>query len=253
MLKYKTMIQLIFFLLSFSAFAEFRTFREAKKALTIIHSENPVTLYCGCRYSKKVVDLKSCGYIPHKKNAKNTTEMQFEHVVPAESFGKSFAEWRQGSPKCLDLRKKKSYKGRKCAQKNAEFAKMEADPYNLYPEVGELNQIRSNFSMAAIPVTERNNKTISFGGCQAAVHDRKFEPMDQAKGMVARIYMYMDLTYPGRGIISAKNEKLFETWDKKFPVTEWECRRARLIEAVHKQPNPILQMACLGMGQKKAP
>src|SRR5699024_5720450 len=117
-------------------------------------------------------------------------------------------------PKCFDRKKKRAFKGRKCARRNPLFAKMEGDLYNLYPEVGELNGLRSNFSMAMIP---RSPKTTSFGKCQAKIEDRKFEPMDAAKGLVARTYMYMDKTYPGRGIISGKNAKLFEAWNKMYP------------------------------------
>lgn len=244
------MINIIFALFAFSAFAEIDTFREAKKALQELHKDHAETLYCGCKYKNKKVDLDSCGYIPHK-DKKRAARLEWEHVVPAHAFGKSFVEWRSGSPKCLNIKKKKLFKGRKCARRNPQFRKMEADLYNLYPEIGELNGIRSNFSMASIPTSERTQKAITFGGCKAVVQDRKFEPMDQAKGIVARIYMYMDQTYPGRGIISNKNQKLFEAWDKTFPVTQWECERAKKIEEIQKRANPILKTACLKFHFKK--
>jgi deoxyribonuclease-1 len=39
-----------------------RNFQEAKKIARIIFSENPVTLYCQCRYDASFkVDLASCG------------------------------------------------------------------------------------------------------------------------------------------------------------------------------------------------
>ena len=100
--------------------------------------------------TKKEVDFTSCGYMPQKDN-KRAHRIEWEHVVPAEAFGQSFKEWREGHPDCVDNRGK-SFKGRKCAEKvNPEFRQMQADMYNLYPAVGEVNGLRSNYSMAMIP------------------------------------------------------------------------------------------------------
>lgn len=221
---------------------QIKNFSKAKHELHLVHQENPVTLYCGCKYSGKIVDLKSCGYKIHK-NAKRAAQLEWEHVVPAHAFGQSFKEWREGDPKCID-KKKKKFKSRKCAQTNEVYARMEADMYNLFPEIGELNGLRSNYSMAAIGHQNLTKTGITFGECKAIIQDRKFEPMDLAKGVVARTYMYMDQAYPGRGIISNKNQKLFEAWDKMYPVKEWECERARKIKAVQGNENPILGKAC---------
>lgn len=237
--------QLLFFILLFTALpatARIDNFSEAKRVLPLIHASNPVTLYCGCRYSGKYIDLKSCGYVPHK-DSNRAQRLEWEHVVPAHAFGQSFVEWREGSPECMSRKKKKMIKGRKCAQKNKQFAQMEGDLYNLYPEVGELNGLRSNFSMAAFSKSEKA-QGISFGACSAVVHDRKFEPMDRAKGIVARVYMYMEKTYPGRGIISTKNAKLFGAWNKMYPVTAGECERAKKIKLITSRSNPILESVC---------
>lgn len=228
------------FFYSFTALAEIKSFREAKKVLPQIFQDHKTTLYCGCKYTKKTADLKSCGYLP-QKDFKRAQRIEWEHIVPAHAFGQAFVEWREGGKKCFDRKKKRSFKGRKCARTNTLFSKMEGDLYNLYPEVGELNGLRSNYSMAMIPYSP---KAITFGKCTAKIEDRKFEPMDAAKGIVARTYMYMNQTYPGRGIISGKNSKLFEAWDKMYPVTEWECIRAKRIEKIQKSENPILKAAC---------
>ena len=70
------------------------------------------------------------------------------------------------------------------------------------------------------------------------------EPMDLDKGVVARTYMYMDLSYPNRGIISDKNRKLFDVWDKLYPANKWECERARIIESMQGNQNQILEARC---------
>jgi deoxyribonuclease I len=221
--------------------AKILSFKEAKPLLEKIHTHHQYTLYCGCKYSGKTVDLKSCGYKVHK-DAKRAARKEWEHVVPAEAFGKSFAEWRTGSPNCIKRGKK--YKGRKCARKNPVFAKMEADLFNLYPEIGELNGLRSNYSMTAFGKRERRPSSKTFGECKAIVSDRKFEPMDMAKGIVARTYMYMHKAYPGKGIISEKNTKLFGAWHQMFPVTEWECKRARAIASVQGNVNEFVEKDC---------
>nr|BFD64859.1 deoxyribonuclease I [Bdellovibrio sp. HM001] len=195
------------------------------------------TVYCGCVVKGKKVDLASCGYKP-QKNSSRSTKMEFEHVVPAEAFGQSFAEWRNGSPKCFKKGKKMS--NRKCAGTNPLFAKMEGDVYNLFPEIGELNMLRSNYSMAQL-----SGASGKFGKCAVKLEDKKFEPSDSAKGVVARTYMHMEARYPGRGIISSKNEKLFQAWDKMFPLTKQECKRWEKLKAITGQAH-ALSSRCKG-------
>lgn len=218
-----------------------KNFRQAIKIAARLHAENPVTIYCGCRFEGKVIDIASCGYRSRSKK-KTATQLNWEHVVPAENFGRSFVEWREGVPACR--KKGKMKKGRKCAERNPEFNHMEGDLYNLWPEIAELNQLRKNYNMAALGGAVANPPHASFGGCQAVISERKFEPMDRAKGIVARTYMYMNQAYPGRGIISDKNQKLFEAWDKQFPVTDWECKLAKKIRAAQGNENPILLDRC---------
>ena len=214
-------------------------FPQAKRFALEIHKDHPFTIYCNCQYEGHTINLKSCGYQVHK-DPKRAARLEWEHVVPAEAFGQSFSEWREGSPRCMKHGKK--YKGRKCAENNPEFARIEADLYNLWPEIGELNGLRNNYSMEELGAEKAGQG--DFGGCRAKIADKKFEPMASAKGRVARVYMYMDLTYPGRGIISEKNRKLFEAWDKQHPADTWECERAKKIKAVQRNENPILNSRC---------
>lgn len=215
-------------------------FRVAKTIATRLHAARGLTLYCRCQYLKKVIDGESCGY-RSPRDPVRAKRLEWEHVVPAEAFGQSFVEWREGSPLCK--KKGKRFRGRKCAEKNPEFARMEADLYNLFPEVGEVNGLRSNFSMAEVSALGKF-AGISFGKCRARIFQSKFEPMDFAKGTVARTYLYMDHAYRGHGIISDKNRKLFEAWDKTYPVEPWECELYREIRKVQKNENPILSKRC---------
>ncbi len=189
-------------------------FSEAKKLAIKIHKDNRVTIYCPCKYTGRVVDLKSCGY-QVASDVKRAGRLEWEHVVPAEAFGQAFTEWREGAPQCYKKKTGKAFNGRKCAETNSDFAHMEADLYNLWPIIGELNGLRSNYSMAEVAGDAK-----TFGGCKAKILERKFEPMDADKGIVARDYIYMDLNYPGKGIFSGKNKKLFEAWDAQYPIAD---------------------------------
>ena len=214
------------------------SFSKSKKLLLKLYKDKPVTLYCGCFYKGKKPNLFSCGYIP-KKNNKRANRIEWEHVVPAHAFCQSFSEWRNGHPKCFRKNGKK-FKGRKCAEKmNEEYRRMQADMYNLYPAIGEVNGRRSNYSMAIIKGEKRE-----FGKCDVEIKNRKVEPREEIRGEIARTYLYMDSVYPGRGIISNKNRKLLDAWNQSDPVDEWECERARRIETIQDNINEIVMGKC---------
>lgn len=215
------------------------SFSKAKRTLLGIYHRHRETFYCGCAYDEsKRVDHTSCGYVPIK-DTKRSRRIEWEHVVPAEAFGQSFPEWREGHPKCVD-RRGRSFKGRNCARKaSMAFRRMEADMHNLVPAIGEVNARRSNFSMAMIAGEDR-----AFGACDVEIADRKVEPRPHVRGDVARTYLYMDAAYPGRGIVSRKNRRMFEAWATADPVDPWECERATAIAAVQGNTNAIVQQAC---------
>jgi deoxyribonuclease-1 len=74
-----------------------------------------------------------------------------------------------------------------------------------------------------------------FGACDVEIAERKIEPRPEIRGDIARIYLDMEASYPGRGIISDKNRPLFEAW---------ECERERRIAALQGNHNSFVAMAC---------
>ena len=112
------------------------------------------------------------------------------------------------------------------------FRYMEADLYNLQPAITEVNRLRLNYAMAMIEGEAR-----TFGSCDLDIEDRKVEPRPDIRGDIARTYFYMDAAYPGRGVISDKNRKLFEAWDREHLVDAWERERVRRIERLQGNPN----------------
>jgi deoxyribonuclease-1 len=219
------------------------SFAQAKKLVFAIARDNPRTFYCNCAFQGKEVDAASCGYKPARDSVR-ARRVEVEHVVPAENFGRSFVEWREGHPECIRPGGR-PYKGRRCAQKtNALYRLMEADLYNLYPVIGELNADRSNYRFGIIDGEERR-----YGSCDFEVEGHIVEPRPEIRGDIARIYFYMDWAYPGRGIVGKKARKLFEAWDKEDPVDAPECARAQRVEQVQGNANPFVKDACASLNR----
>jgi len=80
--------------------------------------------------------------------------------------------------------------------------------------------------------------------CDVEIKNKKVEPKESIRGEIARTYLYMDSVYPGRGIISKKNRKLFDTWNQSDPVDEWECERAKRIEKIQGNRNEVVMRDC---------
>ena len=225
-----------------------QSFNQAKKLLEReVVFDRRVTLYCGVNFDGHKNTKLPAGF-ESPAHQKRAHKIEWEHVVPAENFGRAFSEWREGSPMCID-NKGKAFKGRKCAEKvNTEFRYMQSDMYNLYPAVGSVNAERGNknFEMMSKSVPSR------FGVCEMKIAGDKAEPPASAKGAVARTYKYMEYAYP-RYHMSSSQKRLMDTWDKQHPVEQWECTRAMRIEQLQGNENPIVKQACIakGMWRKK--
>lgn len=243
-------MSLIMFILFFScnSFAQnqkISSFGNAKSKLRSIYGNKNHTFYCNCPYQKKSIKLKKCN-LSLKKFKKRSKRLEWEHIVPAHAFGQSFIEWRNSKSVCgfkvTKKGKKKKISSRKCAKRNKLFKFMEADIYNLVPAIGSVNALRSNFSMA-------NLKKSDIDICPGVMKKkRNFMPANDKKGDVARIYMYMDSTYPNRGIISKKRRKLFKVWDQLDPVDMEECTLIKLKQKYQVNKNNIVLSRCKAKG-----
>ncbi len=108
------------------------SFSKAKKNLERdVYMDHRETIYCGAKFDAKKNVIPPAGFTTtkHKKQAKR---IEWDHVVPADNFGRTFSEWRDGYSQCVNS-KGKVFKGRKCAEKmNKEYRLMQADMYNLF-------------------------------------------------------------------------------------------------------------------------
>ena len=217
------------------------SFSHAKKMLSQVYADHRVTFYCGATYDAQGNVTLSEGF-ETPKHEKRADKIEWEHALPAENFGQTFVEWREGAPECVDNRSK-AFKGRKCAEKvNAEYRMMQADMYNLFPAIGAVNALRSNFNYAMLA-----GEPATFGSCDMKISGNKAEPPARARGQIARTYFYMQDSY-SRYHMSSQQEQLMKAWDKQYPVDKWECIRAKRIEAMQGNENKFVKVPCQAAG-----
>lgn len=194
---------------------------------------NRKTFYCGCAYSRAGnIDASSCGYIPKSPDNKRSHRVEWEHIVPVSVIGQGRACWAKGDPECVSA-EGKPYRGRKCCQKvDAEFRRIEADPYNIVPAIGALNADRQNFPYSEIPGEKRE-----YGACDFEV-DRKrkiVEPAVLLRGFIGRTWLYMHRTYSVP--VPVEDLKLYQAWANLYPPEQWELDRKKRISKATGQEN----------------
>lgn len=221
---------------------EIQSFSQAKRTLEkFVYNKNRTTLYCGATFDAKKQVIPPKGFTT-TKYVKRAKKVEWEHVVPAENFGRTFSEWRNGHKQCINS-KGKSFKGRRCAEKvNTEYRYMQSDMFNLYPAVGAVNALRSNYSFTMLPAVKSN-----FGSCAMKIDSRKAEPPTAARGQIARTYLYMNDVYALYNMSKSQNQ-LMTAWDKMYPVDAWECARTKKIASLQKSENDVVMSRCKAVG-----
>ncbi len=239
----KTILSLLFAILAtpivLASNQEIKSFNNAKKTLEKqVYNNHRQTIYCGAAFDTKKQVIPPQGFTTTKYH-KRAKKIEWEHIVPAENFGRTFTEWRNGHKQCVNS-KGKAFKGRKCAEKvNTEYRYMQADMFNIYPAIGAVNALRSNYNFTMLPAAQSD-----FGSCKMKIDNRKAEPPEAARGRIARTYLYMEDTYK-RYSMSKSQRKLMNAWDKMYPVDVWECARANKISKLQKSDNNIVKSQCL--------
>lgn len=191
-----------------------------------IYKDHTIAFYSGCRFYAQqkllVPNWASCGY-QARKNPARAQRIEWEHVVPAWTFGHQLQCWQQG--------------GRaNCRDNNAEFRQMEADLHNLVPAIGELNGDRSNLPYGIV-----NGESRAYGqkvNMEIDFKTRTAEPPDSVYGDVARINFYMQMRY--KLTLSKQQVQLFTAWNNLDPVDAWEKQRNELILKAQGNFNPYV-------------
>lgn len=214
-----------------------RNYRGASQVLAQVYTGDLAKdLYCGCPYSgKQNIDTVPCGFRPRenprRKSYKRARRIEWEHIVTAHNMGHFRQCWRDG--------------GRKnCTYNDPTFEMMEGDLHNLYPAIGEINGDRSNFMYSQWT----SSPEPMYGSCETVVDFKlkKVQPRKEIRGLIARVHFYMENQYAIK--LSNQDRKLFEAWDKMYPVTKEECERDRRIEKKQGNRNPFVEKACKELG-----
>ncbi len=187
-------VSILLLTLTISLFAN--DFSKSKKILLKqIYHDNKISFYCSNPYEITRVKNKEVTlivqddkyYTPRNAFTKGGKEnvraqrIEWEHVMPAENFGRHLPCWKEG--------------GRKACSKDKLFNLMEADMHNLVPAIGEVNGDRSSFRFGAdLP------KKGMYGNCEFEVDfkNKRAYPKQYIRGDIARINFYMSDKYnPG--------------------------------------------------------
>lgn len=188
-----------------------------------------------------MIDKASCGYIPRKVHTKKgkvnirAKRIEWEHLIPAENFGRAFSCWREGNSACVTA-KGKTYKGRRCCEKvNKEYRIMQADMHNLFPAIGELNADRSNHKFDfELPAQSQ------YGECKFEVDfkAKRAKVREEIRGVIARDYLYFNKQYNMK--LSKQEKQKFEAWHKMYPANEWEIERNKRITKIQGNSNEFI-------------
>lgn len=212
------------------------SFAQSKKLLLKkVYFDNQITFYCSNPYELKRVDNKEKSlivrddkfYSPRNAFTKSgkvnerTERVEWEHIMPAENFGRQLPCWRNG--------------GRKACGKDDTFRVMESDMYNLVPSIGEVNGDRSNYRYGA-----DKPKIGQYGNCnfQVDFEANRAYIKDDIKGDIARVYFYMSKKYNIN--LSDQERKMMEAWNKQDPVSEWERIKNDRVEKLQGNRNEFV-------------
>ena len=204
-----------------------------------VYRDHALTFFCEGSFNDKGELILPQGFATrsHEKAL-----LVWGHIVPVASFGPAFPEWAQGHSQCLD-NKGIVFKGQACAEKTSkEFRQMLADMYNIFPMIKEVSSFRGDYGFGLV-----SGVSSSFGACQMKIGGRRVEPPAAVRGQIARTYRYMAANYPQFAMSSYRFD-LMDSWDNLYPVTRWECTRARRIEALQGNENTFVKFPCLKKG-----
>ncbi|MCW8410484.1 endonuclease [Legionella sp. PATHC035] len=193
------------------------SFSESKIIAAQFLMKHHETIYFPCTNGDKKVGLASCG-MPAEDSMKHAFCIQWKHVMAAEYFGRPFEYWREPM---MEEDHRRPYKGRRCCEKfDEQLPHVEADLYNLWPEIRMMNQAHSNYQLSGL------HQQIDYLGCAMKIDKGSHcaVPPDSAKGVVARTFLFMAEHY---GLtLSPSQKKLFIAWNKAFKPNLWEKQLA---------------------------
>ena len=143
----------------------------------------------------------------------------------------------------------------------SEASPMKSDVVHVLPTDGYVNNRRSSYPLAEVNNVEYSSKNnySKLGSCKTSGYSGKvFEPNDEIKGDMARIYFYMATCYQDRIANWTKGESqkvfgnssypglrdwvlaMFVEWSKQDPVDAREIARNNAVKEVQGNRNPFV-------------
>lgn len=228
---------LLLFIAVFAGYPRTTSLEQITKKLQGIYADHRVTFFSGCAYQENMEVGQGC-----RAAKASQQQVGWEYLVPVETYGKKLKAWTHGNPACKD-ENGRPYRGQACAAKvNNDFRRMESDLYNIVPEILEVKQLHRNYAIGAVP-----DGSFIFSSAQMKLGDNQIEPADRIKGDVARIYLYMDATYPDAKILYPALKETMLKWSELDPVDAWECEKARRIAKTQGNENAFIEGPCAAL------
>ena len=236
--NYYQKIAAILFIIILSINLNATSFSQSKKILlNKIYFDNQYTFYCGNPYkideingkdkaliikNKKYYSSRNDSFFSFFDNNERAKIVEWEHIMPAENFGRHLPCWKEG--------------GRKACAKDETFKTMESDMHNLVPAIGEVNNDRSNFRYGA-----KLPSIGLYGNCEFEVdfEAKRAYPRSEIRGDIARIYFYMSEKYNIK--LSKQERKMMEIWDKEDLTSDWERIKNKRIEEIQGNSNRFIE------------
>ncbi len=213
------------------------SFNKAKEVLPGLYRslDRPVTLYCGCP-----IAFDGNYYYPVMKKClqdsgldEDRPRLNVEHIVPAWRLGQNGERqcWLEG-------------KRNNCTRTDKRFSLMEGDLHNQAYVIRAANDERGHAEFGEAAGKSAKTRTCALRYWQTSQGEMA-EPPAEAKGIIARAYLYMAKEYGTDGMKLTKREKkLYKAWNEKYPPDESECQRNALIEEIQGNDNPFITEKC---------
>ncbi|WP_392537292.1 endonuclease [Legionella sp. 227] len=216
-------VMLLCFISSFIYAQTPETFSQSRITAAQFLQNHPETIYCPCSDGDKEVSLAGCG-MQAEDSMKRAFCIGWKQVMAAEYLGQPFEYWREPIEEDNNGR---PYEGRRCCEKfDEQLRHVEADLYNLWPEIGIMNKAHSNYQLSGL------HQQIDYLGCAMKMGKVSHcaDPPNSAKGIVARTFLFMAENY---GLtLSPSQKKLFIAWNKAFKPNIWEKQLALQVALV---------------------
>lgn len=193
------------------------------------------TFFCDCSFDTKGrrLNQKDCSFLLTSKRP----VVRMDYIVPISIYSKNYREYTKGDPKCFSLGKK--FIGSECVSLvNKKYKEMERDLHNIYPIEDNIMLKLHSLKPGIVTSGEKLNS------CPIEIGDGLFMPTTYKKGWLARIYLYMDSTYPEAKILSGSEEKVLKTWDELHAPQKEECDFVTKNNNLQTKQNKTLKNRC---------